>query len=381
MNNNVNLIGNDNIPEIVIDYSKNPNGELIVHLNYNEQLSKERKKSEKYLKPYSENILILYIDSVSRANAMRQLKKTTKFFEQFMSYDAGLNQKYISEKFHSFQFFKYHSFLGHTSNNYPKLFYGDNSGKNIMRFTKYFKENGYVTCLTNDYCQKDAIRTYHNMRESEICDHEFIICDPTMTHLLHLTKRCLYNKISIEYQLDYGDQFWRKYNVNRKLLIILDEGGHEPTLEVLKYQDDIMYDFLNNLYKDHLLKETSVLLLSDHGTIVPSIYYFLEFYQIESNLPMFFILINDRENQTYEKQYKYIYQNQQTFITAYDIFNTICHLLYGDLYDSLPFKEKDSYDFPKTRKGKSLLMEIEQKSRFPSIYKDMEKKICVQSKY
>ena len=78
------------------------------------------------MKPYSENILILYVDSVSRASAMRQLKKTTKFLEQFMSYDGGLNQKYISGKFHSFQFFKYHSFLGHTSNNYPKLFYGDN---------------------------------------------------------------------------------------------------------------------------------------------------------------------------------------------------------------------------------------------------------------
>ena len=38
-----------------------------------------------------------YLDSLSRVNALRQLKKTTKFFEQFMPYKGGFHKKYSSE--------------------------------------------------------------------------------------------------------------------------------------------------------------------------------------------------------------------------------------------------------------------------------------------
>ena len=54
--------------------------------------------------------MVLYIDSTSRALAMRQLKKTIQFLEQFMSYKGGHHKKYPEENFHSFQFFKYHCF-------------------------------------------------------------------------------------------------------------------------------------------------------------------------------------------------------------------------------------------------------------------------------
>lgn len=60
---------------------------------------------EKNSEPFSNNVLILYFDSLSRANALRQLKKTTKFFEKFMKYKGNFNHKYPTENFHSFQFF------------------------------------------------------------------------------------------------------------------------------------------------------------------------------------------------------------------------------------------------------------------------------------
>ena len=83
---NLTLIKNLNYlkPEIEVDFSKNPFGEMIINLNFNETLSNERKKLEKFIKPYSNNIIILFIDSVSRANSIRQLKKSLKFFEKFM---------------------------------------------------------------------------------------------------------------------------------------------------------------------------------------------------------------------------------------------------------------------------------------------------------
>ena len=76
-------------PEQVADFSQNERGELKVNLIYNDTLSKERKELENNLIPYANNIMILYIDSVSRALALRQLKKTMKFFEKFMPYQGG----------------------------------------------------------------------------------------------------------------------------------------------------------------------------------------------------------------------------------------------------------------------------------------------------
>ena len=142
-------------PEYIVDFSKDPAGELIINLNKNETLSKERKKFEKNSIPYSDNILVLFVDSVSRVNALRKLKKTTKFFEQFISYKGGHNQKFPNENFHSFQFFKYHTFKYHTSGNFPKLFYGNDRHTNvIVRINKYLKENGYITSLAPKYVKR-----------------------------------------------------------------------------------------------------------------------------------------------------------------------------------------------------------------------------------
>ena len=215
----VNKIYKENKPELIVDYTHNPYGEIIINLNFNKTLSKERKLLENNSLPYAKNIIILYIDSISRAYSMRQLKKTLNFFEKFISYKGGYNKNYPSENFHSFQFFKYHSFHGYTFENYPRIFYGDRAGKDIIRITKYFKENGYVTSYSNEMCFRDLSITMHNMTYDEVGDHELIICDPNRKHANALVKRCLYNKLTTSYLYEYGNQFWRKYKQNRRFLI------------------------------------------------------------------------------------------------------------------------------------------------------------------
>ena len=205
-----NKIYKDNKPELIVDFRKNPYGEIIVNLNFNKTLSKERKNLEKKSSPYANNVIILYIDSISRAYSIRQLKKTLKFFEQFMSYKGGNNKKDPSSNFHSFQFFKYHSFEGYTFENYPRIFYGNRAGKNIIRITKYFKDNGFVTSYSNEMCFRDLSSTLHNMTYEEVGDHELIICDPNKKHANSLVKRCLYDKLATSYLYEYGNQFWRK---------------------------------------------------------------------------------------------------------------------------------------------------------------------------
>ena len=93
-----------------------------------------------------------------------------------------------------------------------------------------------------------------------------------------------------------------------------------------------MYNFLISLYNDNLFKSSSILLVSDHGVATPSIYYIVDFFQIEIKLPMLYMIINDRKNIDYNQQYFNIHENQQTFKTAYDIYNTISNIAYGDNY-------------------------------------------------
>lgn len=376
----VKKIFKENMPEIVIDYNNNPYGELIINLNFNETLSAQRKILEKNSNPYSDNIMVIYIDSVSRANSMRKLKKTLKFIEQFMSYKGGFNPKYPSENYHSFQFFKYHSFSFGTRNNFMQLFYGYSYGsidvQKIIRISKYFKENGYVTSFINDMCLREPTNTGHQMSQAEIGDHEMLICDPNMKSVYSHTKRCLYNKISTEIVYEYGNQFWRKYKNNRKFLTAMTNDGHEGTLEVIKYIDDILFDFLNKLYKDNLFKDTTIFLMSDHGAACPSPYYMTEFYQIEKRLPMLYIICNDRKNISYYQQYEYINNNQQILITGYDIYNTFGHLMYGDKYSLIQNKTQEK-DSPKTKLGISLFNKINPKKRTPKNYEKMDVNVCI----
>ena len=350
-------------PEISIDFDEKGIGKLKIEIQFNKSLSIERKLLEKKYKPYSNNILILYIDSLSRANAVRQLKKTMNFFKKFMSYKGAFNKKYSSEIFHSFQFLKYHSFYGYTTTNYPFLFFGEKKeNKNKIMITKYLKERGFITSNTHDYCEIDNIRNYHNYSVDEIYDHQYVICDHNNQDISLNTIRCLYGKQNIEHLYDYTEQFWRKYSENRKYSRIITNHGHEGTLNVVKYSDNIIANFLNRLYNDNLLKETSILFFSDHGVSMPSIYSIYDFYQIEIHLPAFFIIVNDRKNITYENQYKYINQNQQTFITAFDIYNTIGHLIYGDEYIHIPNKTFEQNTI-KSSLGISLFNKINQKER------------------
>ena len=147
----------------------------------------------------------------------------------------------------------------------------------------------------------------------------------------------------------------------------MSNDGHEGTLEVLKYSDNTIFNFLNNLFNENLLKDSSIFLVSDHGVGMPSIYYPYDFYILEEQLPMLYIIINDRKNISYEGQYKYINENQQTLISSYDIYNTIGNLIFGDEYKNIQNKTEDK-DTPKSQYGKSLFEKINQKIRTPKFY-------------
>ena len=360
---------NDSIPEVSFDFTKNKIGDININLNFNQTLSDERLKLESNTQPYSNNILIVFIDSVSKANSQRQLKKIMKFFEKFMPYKGNNNPRFPSQNFHSFQFFKYHAHEFHTRGNYPVLFYGRYKNEIDKYITYYLKKNGYVTAYSSDSCNYDYVRVFHDFSRDEIYDHHYSVCNPNL-HDIYSEIKCFHGKLYLEHMFEYMNQFWKKYKNNRKFSLLLTCFAHTSSIEILKYMDDVLYNYFNNLFEENLLKDTSVFLLSDHGTGIPSIYFLNDFFQIEMRLPMLFILINDRKNVTYESQYKYLNNNQQTFITGFDIYNTMIHIIYGDKYDT------NETETIKSKYGESLFNQINAKKRKPNLYKNMTKSIC-----
>ena len=364
-------------PEIIVDFSKDPLGELFIDVKYNESLSNERKKLENLSNPYSNNILIIFLDSVSRVNSLKHLNKTLNFFEKFISYEGGFNENFPAEKFHSFQFFKYHSFEGRTAGNYPRLYYGNRrEAKNIIRLTKYFKENGYITNYCSHLCQKDNSLTLHNATQYELYDHQMLLCDPNRQRYHKPIRKCLYGKDDVGFLFDYSEQFWRKYQNNRKFSSVIIDSAHEETGEVLKYLDDTIFNYLNSLYNDNLFKDSSIFLVSDHGLGIQSLYYIFQFYKLEADLPMLYVIFNDRKNISYNEQYSNIHENQQIFITAYDIYNTFHHLLYGDKYKYI-LNLTDEIPTPKSSLGISLFDKIDGKFRKSKNYEYMDHDICI----
>ena len=66
-------------------------------------------------------------------------------------------------------------------------------------------------------------------------------------------------------------------------------------------------------------------------------------------------------------QYKHIQENQQTFITAFDIYNTLGNIIYGDNYVNIPNKTLEN-DSPKSDLGISLFNNINSKERSTKKY-------------
>ena len=71
---------NNSIPEVSFDFTKNKIGDININLYFNQTLNNERMKLESNIQPYSNKILIVFIDSISKANSQRQLKKNNEIF-------------------------------------------------------------------------------------------------------------------------------------------------------------------------------------------------------------------------------------------------------------------------------------------------------------
>ena len=274
-----------------------------------------------------------------------------------------INSKNISDitnfedKYYAYQFLKYHTFTSGTKFNAMPMFFGESVYKiKAYNIIKYFKRLGYVTAQSIDMCSKEVWEPEKEPPniDFDFWDHENVamFCDPSYMDrkslysiykgVYSLLRRCFYGKEVHDYIFEYGTKFWETYPDNRKFLRIGFNDGHESTFEVLKYLDDPLYEFLNTFYQKGYLKNTALILVSDHGNHMPGIYnlFLSEQYETERVLGNLFLIINsdilfNEKKETFKIFNENVMENQQSIITPYDIYDTLVHIIYGDLNNNL----------------------------------------------
>jgi hypothetical protein len=116
--------------------------------------------------------------------------------------------------------------------------------------------------------------------------------------------------------------------------------GAESSGEIIKYSDTLLIDFFEKFEKKGHLSSSIIILMSDQGLNLPSIYSLLnsEQYNIERSLPLlFFILPKEMDN--FIENSKNLTLNENNFFTHYTLYNTIISLVEPSQTGSL-LKEK-----------------------------------------
>ena len=338
-----------------------------MHIKKNITLEEERKKLSKNNQKIK-NIIFIYFDSLSRVHFHRKLTDFSNFLSDLPDISNNL--------YDSFEFFKYHTF-GNDGNHLSTLsmFYG----KDSLDIITHLKKNGFITAQTANICSQNLNL---NINNNDKFDHENIamFCDPYYNYINDKNnnikginssiKRCLYGKNTYEYVIKYGNLFWNTYPNNNKFLLMGFFDGNDKSGEVIKYMDLSLSDFLLDLINQGKFRRTSLIIASASGQLKFGIFNKMdsEFFY-EKNLGSFFLVL-DKINID-KDLLQIIKKNQQSFVTPYDIYDTIISIGY-DCYDDDCFNNINK----KSNKGKSIFNIIDGKERNCESYNEILAKEC-----
>ena len=374
-------------PEVEVRFDPKTNhGNISIHLNKNETLAQERKEIAKNSTSLYQNILMIYTDAVSRQNFYRKLKKTADFLEPFTRYDPNQETK----DFSVFQFMKYHTLRAQTVSNIKPMFYGagftETHGTNLV---KWMKEQGFVTGHSQSSCGREIFSiqidedaeifkdleydSWDHENIAMFCDNNFYSPDFAINKgVSSMFQRCLYGTNTHNHAIEYAIQFWEAYKDNKKFFRLHVNDAHEGTNTVIGYYNDALYNFVKTMYDKGYFENTFVMFVSDHGHQVPGPWTLIHSKDllIERTLGTLFFMIPN-EKRLYENGwYDNLIKNQQTFVTPYDIYDTMLYLGTGN---NPKYKDIISH------RGQSLLSYVDETQRYcenPSLELGIHKDDC-----
>lgn len=314
-----------------------------------EEVIAKEKKDGSYEHRIDKNVLILYIDNLSRAHFYRKMPKTAEWLSQFVdNQDGDLN---------TYQFFRYHSVFYNTIFSNNALYYGEVEDVNDTSQNMFdaYSRNGYMTGFFKDSCESTSnsiadpnMKLHHwdHFGGSVTCDTNYDDHDFTSLTVFEgkssAVRRCFYSKNMHEYQIEYLKQFWAAYPENRKFFRTHFSEAHELTGELIKYADEDIRDLLQYFYEQGYLEDTFVTLLADHGAHALTLRFpaFPDNSRyIENYYP---ILIHLTKNDIPERSNFFLKENEQSFISSHDVYSGL-----KSIAENLPSHSKsvESYSY------------------------------------
>ena len=352
--------------EVTLHFDKNGDGHLNINIYRNETLIKERKELIKNNKDNIkfENVIIIFIDAISRVSFLRNLPKTSKLLEKY--YHANKDNK--NDKIKSYQFLKYHTFGPNTRYSMIPTLYGVSFTEKGDHILNYYKSLGFITGQSADYCAEEPFEIkdkgsekyiYNSYLNKENYDHEFLglYCLPLfMDRAFDYKKKCLFGKDIFQYNIEFGTKFLNAYKTENKFLFLNFIDAHEGTGSVAKYIDNDLSKFVEYIFKEFKDKRNLVILMSDHGLHMPFIDNLIQYDNkyIEMSMGTLFIILSKGGNNNFDDSG--LIKNEQKLSTPYDIHST--------LMDNIGLEINNSEN-----KGQSLFLEINGLTRNCEKYK------------
>ena len=365
----------DNI-EFTIDMTNSEAHKVKIDLKRNNtRVSEVKKIREKVLKKDREagkqridkDVLVFYLDNVSRAHFHRKLKNLTHWIENITEGDDAHYEVY--------EYFRYHAKAHWTNPNLISMYYGEqgelyNESSNVFQI---FSENGYMTGYFADLWEAESLDfgntnnfgkpfySYDHFAIGLSCDFhhdtssdnyvstdlEIILSKGRNTHF----RRCLYGKSMHQIQLEYVKQFWDKYNDTRKIFRTVFNNNHEATGELIKYNDNDFVEFFQYLHDKNYLSNTIILFVADHGPhfVLGRSPFLPDDSRLQENF--FPLLMVFTPKDIPKENLKYLENNQQLFVTSHEIYGILKSLAVGEKNGSLVFKDYSIMheDLPKGR--------------------------------
>lgn len=239
------------------------------------------------------NILMLYIDTISRPNLFRSLPKTIKFLEDFAKKSESPNFPATIS-----QFLRIHAYVHHTEPNSRGMFTGTQNMSSLPFIWEDLKRAGYATFIADNSCVEWARKyggrsSQPDFSPNSVWCHKDYTRDPDTDYNLlkgpnSVKTRCISGLRTDELMFGFAETFDKQYaDVPRFSLLKFTE-GHEVTTRVVTLIDDNLTYYLENVDYNN----TVVFLLSDHGNHMGYLSFISALYSfhLESILPGLFIM-------------------------------------------------------------------------------------------
>ncbi|ORZ04570.1 hypothetical protein BCR41DRAFT_389926 [Lobosporangium transversale] len=300
------------------------------------------------------NVLVLFLDAVSRRNFYRKMAKTASVIASLDKTTQGGPQLH--------EFFRYHAVGFNTDANSRVVYtnYPEPQSPPAPPIWKDFHEAGYITSRVEDNCE-DWSTQYTGVETSKYFDHELQapFCLPPYYALegnpfsnfegpYSIVSRCLHGTNVHNHALEYMNQFRRAYPDQPWFQMGSFIEGHEGTGEVLLTLDGDMARFFKGMEKDGTLDNTIIFMMADHGLHMGINFMFTTNGRIEHMNPYLSVILPPSITQKYPSLAKGLMHNQQSLITGYEIHATLKMLASGKMPKH---GDEDGVDGGNWRKG------------------------------